>query len=244
MIRTLIVDDEPLARSRIRSMLQRHEDIEIVAECSNGSEAAALAAQEHPDLLLLDIEMPDVGGFETLTHLSADDAPAVVFVTAHDDFALDAFEANAVDYVVKPFAQERFDRTMDRVRRFLGSRAVLPPHAQAQRRRARFAVRVRGQVLFVKTNDIDWISAEGNYVRLHAGAQSYLIRESMQKLEGELDSALFVRVHRSAIVNIESVRKLVPSADGTYSLVLASEAMVPLGPTYRERLEDVLGEKL
>lgn len=247
MIRTLIVDDEPLARSRLRSMLQKHGDVEVLAECSNGREAAALAAQEHPDLLLLDIEMPHAGGFETLTHLPPEDTPAVVFITAHDDFALDAFDANAVDYVVKPFAQERFDRTMDRVRRFLGNRSDRPtplPTARPQRRRDRFAVRVRGQVLFVKTTEIDWIGAEGNYARLYTGAQSYLVRESMQKLEAELDPSLFVRVHRSAIVNIERVKKLIPTADGSYSLVLMSEATIPLGPSYRERLEDLLGQKL
>ncbi|MCU1347687.1 MAG: yehT 1 [Acidobacteria bacterium] len=232
MIRTIIVDDEPLARSRIRMLLAHHQDIDVVAECSNGREAAAIAAEERPDLLLLDIEMPEAGGFETLAALTPQ-TPAVIFITAHDDFALDAFEANAVDYLVKPVSQERLDRAMDRARLFLGDRLLPGDHTlgrppQHIRRRERFAVRQREQVLFVATSSIEWISAEANYARLHTGQQSYLIRESMQHLESQLDPATFVRVHRSAIVNVERMRKLVTAADGSFTIVMHSEALVPL----------------
>jgi two-component system LytT family response regulator len=250
VIRALIVDDEPLARSRVRLLLARHADVEIIAECSSGREAAQVMTSEVPNLLFLDIEMPDIDGFAIAAARDAERTPAIVFVTAHDEFALQAFEANAVDYLVKPFSQERFDRAMDRVHRFLGPRespplsAAPPGSSRSPRRRERFAVRVRGQVLFVKALSLEWIAAEGNYARLHTGEGSYLVRESLQNLESELDPELFVRVHRSAIVNIERVGKLIVGPEGAFSIVLQSDATVPLGPTYRERLEQLVGQKL
>jgi two-component system LytT family response regulator len=241
----LIADDEPLARTRIRLLLKNHPDVDVVAECSNGREAAQLMRQEKPDLLFLDIEMPDLGGFEALEETAGVAEPVVIFVTAHEEFALDAFEANAVDYLVKPFDQERFDRALSRVRRFLALRpSNLPPSPQPVRIRERFAVRGRGQILFVKASNIDWIGAEGNYARLYTREGSYLIRESLQHLEETLDPAIFVRVHRSAIVNIERVGKLVPGPEGTFSIVLQNEVAIPLGPTFRTRLESLLGQKL
>ena len=249
MIRALIVDDEPLARSRVRLLLASHPDVGIIAECSSSREAAQVMESEAPDLLFLDIEMPDADGFAIAGSLDAERTPAIIFVTAHEEFALQAFEASAVDYLVKPFSQERFDRALDRVRRFLGDRASSPSPAsaarlRAPRRRERFAVRVRGQVLFVKASSLEWIGAEGNYARLHTPEASYLIRESLQQLETELDPELFVRVHRSAIVNIERVSKLILGPEGAFSIVLQSDTAVSLGPTYRERLEQLLGQKL
>lgn len=247
MIRALIVDDEPLARSRVRFLLASHPDVEIIAECSSGREAAQVMASEVPNLLFLDVEMPDLDGFAIAAARDAERTPAIVFVTAHDEFALQAFEANAVDYMVKPFSQERFDRAMDRVHRFLGSpsaAASAPTSTPSRRRRERFAIRVRGQVLFVKALALEWIAAEGNYARLHTPEASYLVRESLQNLESELDPELFVRVHRSAIVNIERVGKLIVGPEGAFSIVLQSAATVPLGPTYRERLEQLVGQKL
>ena len=248
MIRALIVDDEPLARSRVRLLMAPHPDVEIIAECSSGREAAEVMDSETPALLFLDVQMPDVNGFAIAASCDSAHTPAVVFVTAHEDFALQAFDANAVDYLVKPFSQERFDRAMDRVRRFLGPReSALPlpsPPSARPRRRERFAIRVRGQVLFVKTTALEWIAAEGNYARLHTPEASYLIRESLQNLESELDPELFVRVHRSAIVNIERVRKLIVGPEGAFSIILQSDATVSLGPTYRDRLEQLLGQKL
>ena len=239
MIRALIVDDEPLARSRVRLLLAAHPDVDVVAECSSGREAAEVMSAESPALLFLDIEMPDTDAFA----LAGARAAAIVFVTAHEEFALRAFDANAVDYLVKPFSQERFDRAMDRVRRFLADPPAAQP-ARPPRPRERFAIRVRGQVLFVKAASLEWIAAEGNYARLHTPESSYLIRESLQNLESELDRELFVRVHRSAIVNIERVRKLIVGPEGAFSIVLQSDASVPLGPTYRGRFEELLGEKL
>jgi len=242
MIRTLIVDDEPLARSRVRAMLTPHSDIEVVAECSSAAETNDLLRSEPASLVLLDIEMPVATGFEFLQTIAVESRPAVVFVTAHEEFALDAFEANAVDYLVKPFSQERLDRALWRVRRFIEGKGAVRP-AGARRLRERFAVRIRGEVVFVKVSSIDWIAAAGNYVRLHSGAESHLLRESLQNVAAELDPTMFLRVHRSAIVNIERVRKLVPAVDGSLSIVLQNATTIPLGPTYRAALEEALGEK-
>jgi two-component system, LytTR family, response regulator len=243
MIRTLIIDDEPLARSRIRAMLTAHPDIDVVAECSSAGETTGLLHSEPAALLLLDIEMPGSSGFEVLKTISIESRPAIVFVTAHEEFALDAFEANAVDYLVKPFSQERLDRALWRVRRFIEGKSAGRPAAGARRVRERYAVRVRGEVVFIKVSSIDWIAAAGNYVRLYAGTESHLLRESLQNIAAELDPAVFLRVHRSAIVNIERVRKLVPAPDGSLSIILHNGTAVPLGPTYHAALEEALGEK-
>jgi two-component system LytT family response regulator len=243
MIRTLIVDDEPLARSRVRAMLSPHSDIEIIAECSSAAETSALLQSEPASLLMLDVEMPAATGFDFLETLSPEKRPAVVFVTAHEEFALDAFDANAVDYLVKPFSQERLDRALWRVRRFIeGKAAARPAGTGVRRARERLAVRVRGEVVFVKVSSIDWVAAAGNYVRLHAGNESYLLRESMQNIAAELEPSVFLRVHRSAIVNIERVRKLIPAVDGSLSIVLQNSTTIPLGPTSRAMLEEALGE--
>ena len=238
MIRALIVDDEPLARSRVRMLLGSHPDVEVVAECGSGREAAQVMASETASVLFLDIELSDVDGFAIASATDSGAKPTVVFVTAHEEYALRAFEANAADYLVKPFSQERFDRAMDRVRRILVAPSPHPTHPR--RWRERFAIRGRDQVLFVKAAAVDWIAAEGNYARLYTEEKSHLIRESLQNLEAELDPELFVRVHRSAIVNIERVRKLMVGAEGAFSIVLRNDTAVPLGPSYRERFERIL----
>jgi len=238
VIRTLIIDDEPLARSRVRAMLETHSDIDVVAECSNAGEAASLLRDEPAALLLLDIEMPGASGFEIVKSMEIENRPAIVFVTAHEEFALAAFEANAVDYLVKPFSQERLDRALWRARRFVEGKSLA--RSATRRRRERFAVRVRGEVVFIRVSSIDWIAGAGNYVRLHSGKESHLLRESLQNIAAELDPAVFLRVHRSAIVNIERVRKLVPASDGTLAIILQDGTSVPLGPTYRIAVEEAL----
>ncbi|HUR81941.1 MAG TPA: LytTR family DNA-binding domain-containing protein [Thermoanaerobaculia bacterium] len=240
MIRTLIIDDEPLARSRVRAMLGAHPDIDVVAECGSASEAGALMRNEPASLLLLDIEMPGASGFELVQTMPVDRRPAIVFVTAHEEFALDAFEANAVDYLVKPFSQERLDRALWRVRRFVEGKSAT--RTASRRWRERFGVRVRGEVVFIRVSSIDWIAAAGNYLRLYTGRESHLLRESVQNVVAELDPAVFLRVHRSAIVNIERVRKLVPSPDGSLSIVLHDATTIPVGPTYRTGVEEALSE--
>jgi two-component system LytT family response regulator len=213
---------------------------EVVAECSSAAETSTLIRSESPALLLLDIEMPGASPFAVLQSIPIESRPVIVFVTAHEEFALDVFEANAVDHLVKPFSQERLDRALWRVRRFVeGNSAV---RSGPRRWRERFGVRVRGEVVFIRVSTIDWIAAAGNYVRLYTGPQSHLLRESLQNIAGELDPAVLLRVHRSAIVNIERVRKLVPAADGSLSVVLQDATAVPVGPSYRTCLEQALGQ--
>lgn len=241
-LRALIVEDEPLARARLRTLIGVDHGVAVVGEAENARAAAELVDQLRPDLLFLDIHMPEDDGLDLLRNLDPLSRPVVIFTTAHPEHALDAFELSAADYLVKPLDRERVAQAIERARRFIaGGRAA------AQRttpRRERFAVRTRGEIVFVKASQIDWVSAEGNYARLHSGELSYLLRESMQSIEDSLDASTFIRVHRSAIVNLDRVRKLVTTADGTPSIVLATGASVPLGPSYRGRLEEVMGQKL
>jgi two-component system LytT family response regulator len=214
----------------------------VIGEAENVRAAAELVDQLRPDLVFLDIHMPEDDGLDLLRNLAPSERPVVIFTTAHPEHALDAFDFSAADYLVKPLDQERVARAIERARRFIaGGRAAQP---RTITRRERFAVRTRGEIVFIKSAQIDWISAEGNYVRLHSGELSYLLRESMQSIEDSLDATTFIRVHRSAIVNLDRVRKLVTSADGTPSIVLSTGDSIPLGPSYRGRLEEVLGQKL
>ena len=241
-LRAVIVEDEPLALARLSRLLQRHDDVEVVGEAGNAADAIDLIQAHAPELLFLDIEMPRANGFELLHALEHEPRPVVIFTTAHQEFAHKAFEVNAADYLVKPFDDERLSRAMERARRFLATPAESP--APPARHRERYAVRVRGEIVLVNAADVEWVSAEGNYARLHAGEKSYLIRDSMQRLEESLDPALFARVHRSAIVNLTRVKKLVLERDGSYEIVLASGAAVPVGATYRARVEQFVGEEL
>jgi two-component system, LytTR family, response regulator len=242
VLRAVIVEDEPLALARLCRLLQHHEDVHVVGEAGNAADAMTLIQTYQPELLFLDIEMPRANGFELLHALERDPRPVVIFTTAHPEFAHQAFEVNAADYLVKPFDDERLTRAMERARRFLAApQPAAAPHA---RPRERYAVRVRGEIVLVNVADVEWVSAEGNYARLHAGEKSYLIRDSMQRLEETLEPTLFARVHRSAIVNLNRVKKLVLDRDGSYEIVLASGATVPVGATYRSRVEQFVGEEL
>jgi len=241
LISAVVVEDEPLARMRLRHLLEKHSDVRIVAESGSTREAATLL-ERGPDLAFLDIQLSEGSGLELLRSLDGEDQPVVIFTTAHSEYAVDAFDLDVADYLVKPFDAERLARALDRARRMLARGK--PPKMPRSERRERFAIRARGEIILVKTSEIDWISSEGNYVRLHTGPHSYLLRESMQSLDGTLDPATFIRVHRSAIVNLERVQKLIAGSEGTFSIVLDTGAVVPLGPSYRGRLEQVLGQKL
>jgi two-component system LytT family response regulator len=246
-IRALILEDEPLARTRLRQLLSPHTDIDIVAECGSTQEAEEVIQQRAPELLFVDVHLPQESGMSFVRRLQGPKQPVIVFTTADTDHALESYEMNTADYLVKPFDGERVDRALDRARRLLGGsqlRATAATPTPRQERRDRFGVRVRGEIIFVRTAHIDWISAEGNYSRLHTGETSYLLRESMQSLEDGLDPNHFIRVHRSAIVNLDRVQKLVTGSDAALSIVLTTGAAVPLGPSYRNRLEQVLGQKL
>ena len=241
-LRAVIVEDEPLALARLSRLLERQGDVTVVGEAGNAADAMTLIQTYAPELLFLDIEMPSANGFELLHALESEPRPVVIFTTAHPEFAHKAFEVNAADYLVKPFDDERLTRAMERARRFLAMPRPAPTNGN--RHRERYAVRVRGEIVLVNVADVEWVSAEGNYARLHCGEKSYLIRDSMQRLEETLDSALFARVHRSAIVNLARVRKLMLERDGSYEIVLASGATVPVGATYRARVEQFVGEEL
>jgi two-component system LytT family response regulator len=228
-IRTCIVDDEPLARERIRTLLAGEPDIEIVGESGDGSSAVAAVRSSRPDLLFLDVQMPGTDGFGVLQALDREMPRAVIFVTAYDQYALQAFEVHALDYLLKPFSSRRFHRALQRARAELLRRAggevderllSLIEQIRHPRRPERLVIRSAGRVSFLRIDEIDWIEAEGNYVRLHAGTASYLLRETMKGIEAKLDPDRFIRIHRSTIVNSDRIKELQPLFHGEYAVIL------------------------
>lgn len=254
-IRTLIVDDEPLARERLRKFLQSQPDIEIVAECADGAEALAAARSEKPDLIFLDVQMPELDGFGVVAGLDMDPLPAVIFVTAYDRFALKAFEVHALDYLLKPFDRERFQIALDRARKLVEQRATgdlnrrlsslitdLKPQQAEPKYLDRIAVKTEGRVLFFKIDDIDWIEAADNYVSIHIGNEEHLHRETMASLETKLPPTRFLRISRSTIVNIERIKEMQPMFHGDYAVILKNGARLSLSRNYREKLNHLLGK--
>ncbi|MFN2563633.1 MAG: LytR/AlgR family response regulator transcription factor [Gemmatimonadaceae bacterium] len=249
-IRTLIADDEPLARERLRALLARHADIEIIGECANGSDTIQTITELRPDLVLLDVEMPQVDGFAVLEALDADAMPTVVFVSAHDQYAVRAFEAHALDYILKPFDEARVDRALRRVRGQLaragGARTIDPglvsllEELRDRRRSDRLVVKTGGRVVFLRTEDIDWVEASGNYVRLHVGGEAHLLRESMKNMERRLDPSTFVRIHRSAIVNVDRIRELEPWFHGEYIVILRDGTRLTSSRVFSDRLNALI----
>jgi two-component system LytT family response regulator len=245
-IRCLLVDDEILARLALRQALATHEYIEIVGECGNADEALLAMRSLQPDLIFLDVQMPGMDGFGLLQRLPANALPLVVFATAYDAHALKAFDAGAIDYVLKPIDQDRFDRCMDRVRRqWLALRgdagqgrhtAFAPPLAFAQR----ISVRVDEHIRVVRVDEIAWISADGNYVRLHLADANLLHRESLKHLESVLDPARFLRIHRATLVNLEHVREVHPLFHGAAEIVLRDGARLALSRRFRESARHAL----
>ena len=245
-IKTLIVDDEALARERLRQLLEREPEIEIVGECADGRDAVSTIQRESPDLVFLDIQMPELDGFGVLAAMGAEPAPLVVFVTAHDQFALRAFEVHAVDYLLKPFDRERFQtalrRALERVKhRESGAierrqSALLAELKPAPKSAERLAVKSGGRVVFVKIHDIDWIEAAHNYVELHAGKESHLLRETLNAIEARLAPEIFVRISRSVIVNLERIKELQPLFHGEYTVTLHNGTRLTLSRRYRDQL--------
>lgn len=259
-IRTLIVDDEPVARRGVRLLLSRDPAIEIVGEAATGAEAAALIGRLRPDLAFLDVQMPDADGFAALAGLEPAAAPAVVFVTAYDEHALRAFEVNAVDYLLKPYDDVRFaaalarakaevrhraqDRAGSRLARIMELLQRGPESAAEAAVGDRILIKSSGEIFFLKADEIDWIEAEGDYMKFHVGPRSHLMRETMARLEARLDPRRFVRIHRSTIVNIDRVRKLSPSFAGEYAVVLADGTKLRLSRGYQERIAALLKQAL
>ncbi len=249
-VRVLVVDDEPLARSGVSQLLARDPDVRVVGECADGREAIAAIRKLGPDLVLLDVQMPELDGFDVIRTIGPDHMPAVVFVTAYDQFAVRAFEVNALDYLVKPFDDERFRAATERAKRAvraassddLGNRlaALLRERAYP----SRLVVREQGRSIFVRVDDLDWVEAADYYVKLHVGKSVHLLRETMSDLERTLDPERFVRVHRSAIVNLDRVREIQPYFHDEHVVILHDGTRVRLSRSRRVRLEALLGQRL
>jgi len=229
------VDDEPLARSNLIVLLKLDPEIEIVSECGSGMEAVAEIRSQKPDLVFLDVQMPECDGFDVLELLGSDLPPGVVFVTAYDQYALRAFDAGALDYLLKPFDNARFDRALGRAKERIAHGKDL------QRKMDRLAIKNVGQVSFLKISEIDWIEAADYYACLHVKARTHLLRRSLSELEQELDQALFCRIHRSTIVNLDRVQGLELSEDGEYDVRLDNGTRLRLSRRYRKQLQARMG---
>ena len=237
-IRTLIVDDEPLARSNIAVLLRQDPQIEIIGECGSGSEALGEIRVAKPDLLFLDVQMPECDGFDVLEMLGNDLPAAVIFVTAYDQYALRAFEAGALDYLLKPFDNARFELALTRAKQ----RVRETTRGESTRQHLeRIVIKSAGEICFIRSREVDWIEAADYYACLHVGQRSHLLRRSLSDLEAELDPDLFCRVHRSSIVNLEKVRSLKLHEDGEYDVLLKGGARVRMSRRYRKELEGRLG---
>jgi two-component system, LytTR family, response regulator len=245
--RTVVVDDEPLARQTLRQLLACEEDFAIVAECGHGADAIAAIRRERPDLLFLDIQMPEVDGFDVLRHLEPGTVPAVIFVTAFDRYALQAFEQHALDYLLKPFSDERFANVLARTRVRLRERTFA---SMAQRlsdllaarapERRHVVVRDGGRTMVIPYDDIVWIEAEDYCARIHLRGRTLLVRDSLRALGDSLDRAAFVRVHRSAIVNVACVREIEPLASGDQRLRLSDGTVLKVSRTFRAQVVDAV----
>ncbi len=234
-IRTLVVDDEPLSRSNLSVLLSLDPEIEILGECGSGQEALSEIRRRKPDLVFLDVQMPGCDGFDVVEQLGKDMPHAVVFVTAYDQYALKAFEAGALDYLLKPFNNARFERALARAKERIALGKVSP------RQIDRLVIKSAGEVTLVKILDIDWIEAADYYACLHVRSKTHLLRRRMSELEQELDQAVFCRIHRSSIVNINRIQCLEVNADGEYEVALDTGAKLRLSRRYRKQLQSRLG---
>jgi two-component system, LytTR family, response regulator len=247
---TLIVDDEPLARERLLGLLSNETDIEVLGQCRDGEEAVSAIHERHPDLVLLDVEMPRMDGFEVIDTIGPERMPMVIFVTAYDQHAIKAFQVRALDYLLKPFDRERFSDALQRARTQIESQtngdlgkrllALMKDMKRDAPKTDRLVVKSGGRLFFLRADEIDWIEAAGNYVRLHVGNQSHLLRETMNAIESRLDPERFFRIHRCRIVNVERIQEMQPWLNGEYSVVLRTGVRLTLSRGYREKLQDKL----
>jgi two-component system LytT family response regulator len=250
-IRVLIADDEPLARERLAGLLSSEPDVDLVAQARDGEETITAIHDQTPDLVFLDVQMPQMNGFDVIEAVGTERMPLVIFVTAYDQHALKAFQVRALDYLLKPFDRERFTDSLQRARKQierdetgdLGRRllALVKDLRRDQPRSDRLVVKSGGRLFFLRTDEIDWVEAAGNYVRLHVGNASHLLRETMNAIEGRLDPEKFFRIHRSRIVNMERIQELQPWLNGEYAVLLRTGTRLTLSRGYREKLQDRLG---
>ncbi|MBN8722491.1 MAG: response regulator transcription factor [Acidobacteria bacterium] len=239
-MRVIIIDDELPARKKIRTFLA--DEVEIIGEASNGLEAVNLIEQLQPDLIFLDIQMPGLTGFEVLQALDKTIMPAVIFTTAYDEYAVKAFEVNALDYLLKPFDEERFQKALERVNKqnsqnnqYQQLTNLLLELKKQPNYLQRLLIKTAGKIVFIKTDEINWIEAEEKYVQIHVGKDKYLYRETMNALEQQLNSEIFARIHRSYIVRIDFIKELVPWSHGDYLLILQDKTELSLGRNYRDK---------
>jgi two-component system LytT family response regulator len=252
--RVLIVDDEPLARERLRTLLEDERGFELAGEAHDVPSAVAAIQKLSPDLVFLDVQMPRGTGFDVIDAVGAQRMPSVIFVTAYDRYALKAFDVHALDYLLKPFDRERFRQSLGRARQHLERNnrgeierrllALVKDLRPGGARQDRFVVKSGGRVFFVRTEEIDWIEAAGNYVRLHVGSDTHLFRETMTAVEQRLDPDVFFRIHRCHIVNMERVRELQPWFNGEFVVFLQNGTRLTLSRGYREKLQDRIGRTL
>lgn len=245
----LLVDDEPLAREGLRMLLARDPDIADIHEAKDGRHGVEAIRALSPDLVFLDVQMPEMDGFEVVRQIGAEEMPALVFVTAHDRYAIQAFEISAIDYLLKPVTEERFAKALDRAKAHLKARntddasrrilSLLENISVPRQHVKRLAVRSAGKTVFVDVADIDWIEAAENYVQLHTGQTPRLLHVTMNTLEKSLDPGLFLRIHRSIIVNVTRVRELQPLMHGEYMLTLHNGVRLQSGRTYNEKLKSL-----
>ncbi len=258
-IRTLIVDDEPEARLGLRSLLEQDEQIRLVGECSNGDEAVQAIRMKLPDLVLLDVQMPGLNGFDVLRELKSDHMPFVIFVTAYDQYSLKAFDVHAVDYLLKPFTNRRFREAIDQAKFQIRSQKDLshiaermnallarfesnPPRVPVfeQEYLTRIAVKEGEKITFLNVDSIDWVEAADNYICLHVGRKSYLLRSKIGDIEKQLDPRQFLRIHRSRIVNVERIQEMQPQGSGDCVLILKDGTEITSSRTYREQRRRLL----
>jgi two-component system, LytTR family, response regulator len=246
-INVLVVDDELLGRERIRSLLSEHADIKIVGECVNGREAVEAIQNLKPDLVFLDVQMPKIDGFGVVEIIGTENMPAVIFVTAYDEYAIRAFEINAVDYLLKPFDKERFEKAVDRAKREIKTqespteirenlRKLLKEVKNEPKYLKRIPVKSASGTTFVSTEEIDWISAAGHYLELHIGNETHLIREKLSVIETKLDPQIFMRIHRSTIVNLDRIKSLHPMFNGDQLVILKNGRELNLSRNYYDKL--------
>jgi two-component system, LytTR family, response regulator len=249
----LIVDDEPLARRSIRKCLKAFPEFAVVGECGDGASAIAAIRDRRPDLLFLDIQLPESDGFQVLAALGKDAMPVTIFVTAYDRYALQAFEAHALDYLLKPFSEERFRDALEHAKRGLQAGKERGPNRQVERlleqltKQKTFAERIpvpaKGRFVFLNVRDLDWVEAEGNYLRLHSNGNSHLLRGNMNEMESKLDPARFMRIHRSTIVNLQRIREVQPWFRGHHRVVMNNGQELKLSRYQKEKLRTLLGRQ-
>ena len=246
-LRALIVDDEPLARRRLRTLLKDEAGIAIVGECDDGPSAVAAARRHAPDVMFLDVQMPGMSGFDVIEALGPARCPAIVFVTAYDAYAMQAFDVHAIDYLLKPFDRKRLRQAVTRARALtmraseVGRQlAALMSEIRTTRPLDRFVVKSRGKVYFVRADEIDWIEASGHYLTLHVGREEHLIRGTIKDVESRLDRERFVRVHRSTIVNVDRIKELLPAFHGEYVIVLRDSTRLSSSRGHSERLQAII----